>query len=192
MQFSVMLEQLFGSRTRVKLLRIFLINPDTDYFVRELTRKIKERINSVRRELSNLESIGFLVAHEDKQRKYYRADKNFILFPEFRSLFLKSQLTVERDLGKRLKQVGQISFLALTGIFTDVKSVQTDILIVGKVNRTKLQRMIKSFQKDLDRKIRYTIMSRKEFEYRNDLTDKFLYSILENKKIVIADKIFNK
>lgn len=187
-----MLEQLFGSRTRVKLLRIFLINPETDYFVRELTRKIKERINSVRRELSNLESIGLIVAHEGKQRKYYRIDKDFILFPELRSLLLKSQLTVERNLAKRLQQVGQISFLALTGIFTDVKSVQTDILIVGKVNRAKLQRMISGFQKDIDKKIRYTIMSRKEFEYRNDLTDKFLYSILENKKIVIADKIFNK
>ena len=187
-----MLEQLFGSRTRVKLLRIFLSNPDTDYFVRELTRKIKERINSVRRELSNLESIGLLITHEGKQRKYYHVDTNFILFPEFRALFLKSQLTVERDLSKRLQHVGQISFLALTGIFTDVKSVQTDILIVGKVNRTKLQRMVGGFQKDLDKKIRYTVMSRKEFEYRNDLTDKFLYSILENKKIVIADKIFKK
>ena len=46
-----MLEHLFGSRTRVKLLKIFLSNPDKDYFVRELTRKIKERINSARREL---------------------------------------------------------------------------------------------------------------------------------------------
>ena len=187
-----MLEQLFGSRTRVKLLRIFLINPDTDYFVRELTRKIRERINSVRRELENLEKMGLIVAHEGKQKKYYRVDPNFILYPELRSLILKSQMTVERNLGKKIQQVGQISFLVLTGIFTGMEDIPTDILVVGKVNRTKLKRLVAKFQKDLDKKIRYTVMSRKEFEYRNDLTDKFLYSILENKKIVLTDKIFVK
>ncbi|MDD5039958.1 MAG: winged helix-turn-helix domain-containing protein [Patescibacteria group bacterium] len=187
-----MLEQIFGSRTRVKLLRIFLTNPETDYFVRELTRKIRERINSVRRELDNLEEIGLITTHEGKLRKYYRVDQNFILFPELRSLILKSQMTVERNLGKRIQQVGQVSYLALTGIFTGVSDTPTDILIVGKVNRLKLKRLVSNFQKDLDKKIRYTVMTRQEFEYRNDLTDKFLYTILENKKIVITDKIFSK
>lgn len=185
-----MLEQLFGSRTRVKLLRLFLTNPDNDYFVRELTRKIKERINSVRRELENLEKIELITSHEVGQKKFYRVNKLFVLFPELRNLLLKSQLIIEKNLGKNLRKIGQISYLALTGIFTGVADTQTDILIVGKVNRRKLKRLISEFHRDLDQKIRYTVMSKQEFEYRNDLTDKFLYSILENKKIVVADKIF--
>ena len=187
-----MLEQIFGSRTRVKLLRIFLTNPETDYFVRELTRKIKERINSVRRELENLESLELINSHQIGQKKFYRVNKNFILFPELKALILKSQLTVERNLGRSIKYVGQISYLALTGIFTGVYNTQTDILIVGKVNRSKLKRLINKFHKDLDKRIRYTVMTKKEFEYRNDLTDKFLFNILENRKIVITDRIFSK
>ncbi|MBU0597724.1 hypothetical protein KKF61_01855, partial [Patescibacteria group bacterium] len=181
-----------GSRTRVMLLRIFLTNPGNDYFVRESTRKIKERINSVRRELDNLEDIGLISPHQVGQKKFYRVNSTFTLYPELKSLMLKSQLTLERNLAKNIKKIGQISYLALTGLFTGVLQAQTDMLIVGKVNRTKLKRMINKFHKDFDKKIRYTVMSKKEFEYRNDLTDKFLFTILENPKIVVADKIFNK
>ncbi|MFA6098637.1 MAG: winged helix-turn-helix domain-containing protein [Patescibacteria group bacterium] len=187
-----MLEQLFGSRTRVKLLRIFLTNPDNDYFVRELTRKIKERINSVRRELENLEEMGLVSPHQVGQKKFYRVNTDFTLYPELKSLMLKSQMTMERSLAKNIKKIGQISYLVLTGLFTGVVNAQTDILIVGKVNRKKLKRLVNEFHKDFDKKIRYTIMTKKEFEYRNDLTDKFLYTILENQKIVITDKIFTK
>jgi len=187
-----MLEHIFGSRTRVKLLRVFLTNPDSHYFVRELTRKIKERINSVRRELDNLEKIELITHEEDSQKKYYRVNHNFILYPELKALILKSRLIIERNLGKSLKHLGQISYLALTGIFTSVPEAQTDILIVGKVNRARLKRLIQQFHKDFDQRIRYTVMSKKEFEYRNDLTDKFLYTILENRKIVMTDKIFSQ
>ena len=187
-----MLDHIFGSRTRVKLLRIFLTNPDNNYYVRELTRKIKERINSVRRELDNLEKIEMITHHDDGQKKYYKVNTNFILYPELKALILKSQLIVERNLSKSLKQIGQISYLVLTGIFTGIPEAQTDILIVGKINRGKLKRLAQQFNKDLDQHVRYTVMTKKEFEYRNDLTDKFLYTILENRKIVIADKIFVK
>jgi len=187
-----MLEHIFGSRTRVKLLRVFLSNPDKDYFVRELTRKVKERINSVRRELDNLEKLGLIQANQTGQKKFYSVNEKFILFTELRALILKSQMTVERDLAKSIKSIGQISYLALTGIFTDVADAQTDILIVGKVNRTKLNRLVATFRRELDKNIRFTVMTKKEFEYRNDLTDKFLYHILENKRIVITDNIFNK
>ncbi len=185
-----MLEQLFGSRTRVKLLRIFLTNTDNNYFVRELTRKIKERINSVRRELDNLEDMGLIISHQEGQKKYYRVNTNFTLYHELKSLIVKSQLTMEHSLASNIKNIGQISYLALTGIFTNVQDVQTDILVVGKVNRVKLKRLVNKFHKDFDKEIRYTVMTKKEFEYRNSLTDKFLYSILEQPKIVVTDKIF--
>ena len=187
-----MLEQLFGSRTRVKLLRLFLTNPQNSYFVRELTRKIGERINSVRRELDNLEKIGLISQQEVGQKKYYKVNIDHILYPELKSLLLKSQITLERNLARNLKSIGQVSYLALTGSFVGNKNTQTDILIVGKVNRHKLRRLVSKFKKDFDHQIRYTIMSRKEFDYRNNMTDRFLYTILENKRIVIIDKIFSK
>jgi len=187
-----MLDHIFGSRTRVKLLRLFLVNPQQRYYVRELTRKIGERINSVRRELDNLEEIGLIQAEQVGQKKYYKVYADFILYPELRSLILKSQLIIERDLARSIKSIGQISYLVLTGILTGVNGAKTDILVVGRVNRGKFKRLLNKFRKDFDHKLRYTVMTRKEFEYRNSLTDKFLYNILENKKVVVIDNLFSR
>lgn len=187
-----MLEQLFGSRTRVKLLRLFLTNPEKRYFVRELTRKIGERINSVRRELEHLVSIELLESVIEKQKKYYRVNNEHILFPELKGLIVKSQLTLEKDLARNLRSIGKISLLILTGIFTGTGEVQTDLLIVGNVNRRSLSRFMNKFRKNFDHSIRYTVMSRKEYEYRNSLTDRFLFDILENKHVVVIDKLHKK
>jgi hypothetical protein len=77
----------------------------------------------------------------------------------------------------------------LTGFFTGAKNVKTDILIVGNVSRNKLSKLVNKMQNEFAHQIRYTVMSKKEFNYRNDLTDKFLYEILEQRRIVLVDKI---
>ena len=184
-----MLDQLFGSKTRVKLLHIFLSNPDSRFFVRELTRKVSQRINSVRLELNNLESFGLLKSSTENNKKYFQVDRSFALYPELKNLLLKSYLLVNDAFVKRLKHLGKISYLTLTGFFTGVKNVKTDVLIVGKVHKAKLSRLVSMMQKEFDHPIRYTIMTKKEFSYRNDLTDKFLYDILEQRRIVLVDTL---
>ena len=184
-----MLVQLFGSRTRVKLLRLFLANPDKIYFVREITRKVEERINSVRRELKNLEELGLILFEDKNQKKYYRVNDQFILYPELKSLILKAQVILEERLVSDIESLGNIQYMVLTGFFVGIKNHLTDLLIVGKINKRKIQRMIKKFEKTFNHEINFTIMTTKEFKYRKDLTDRFLYDILENKKIVMIDKL---
>ncbi|HCJ52929.1 MAG: hypothetical protein A2898_01345 [Candidatus Kerfeldbacteria bacterium RIFCSPLOWO2_01_FULL_48_11] len=184
-----MLEHLFGSRTRVKLLRLFLTNPERAYYVRELTRKVGERINSVRRELEHLEGINLLVSRIENQKKYYKVNQEHILFHELKALIVKSQLTLEQDLARGVRSMGKISLLLLSGIFTGIPDAQTDLLIVGKVNRARLARLMNTFKKNFDHAIRYTVMSKKEFEYRNSLTDRFLFTILENKHVTVIDAL---
>jgi hypothetical protein len=55
-----MLEKLFGSKTRVKILKLFLLHPQEKYYIRQLSRDLKLQLNSVRRELENLENFGIL------------------------------------------------------------------------------------------------------------------------------------
>ncbi len=186
----MILEQIFGSRTRAKLLRIFLANPDRAYFVRELTRKIDERINSVRRELENLENLGIIKFVSKNRKKYFQVNKDFVLYPELKGLIMKAQVALEKSIAKKLKKIGQVSLLVLTGIFTGVKDItQTDVLIVGRINRRSLKRMMNDFQKNFDQELNYTMMSSQEYKYRHDLTDRFLYGILENPKVVLIDKV---
>jgi predicted transcriptional regulator len=183
-----MLEQLFGSRTRVKFLRLFLTEPEKLFFVREITRTIDERINSVRRELKNLEDMGLVMSHDEDQKKFYQVNSNFILFPELRGLILKAQVILEDKLVSDIKALGNIQYMVLTGFFVGIQDNSTDILLVGKINRDKLTRLMDKFEKFFNRTINYTVMTTKEYKYRRDLTDRFLYDILENKNIVMIDK----
>jgi len=193
-----MLEQLFGSNTRSRLLNLFLRNSDKSFFVREITRKIRAQINSVRRELKNLEDMGLLTTATEEEksdlgrkttRKYYKVNKDFVLYQELQALILKSQLLLQRDLRKKIDQLGSIQYLALTGSFLGREDMPVDLFVVGRINATKLSRLIKKFENSLGEEINYTAMSSREFNYRRQLTDKFLFSILEGPKIVLIDKI---
>ena len=68
------IERLFGSKTRAILLELFFANPTKTYYVREITRVIDEQINSVRRELLNLESIGVIKNDTYDNKVYYSAN----------------------------------------------------------------------------------------------------------------------
>jgi predicted transcriptional regulator len=194
-----MLEQLFGSNTRSRLLNLFLRNPDKSFFVRELTRRIKSQINSVRRELNNLESMGLLTSYAEdggesgrkRLKKFYKVDTDFVLYQELRALILKSQLLLQRDLKRKISDAGTVSYLALTGSFLGRQDMPVDMFIVGRINSDKLSRLIKRFEKSLGTEINYSVMTVKEFNYRRQITDKFLFSILESPKIVLMDKIDN-
>ena len=70
-----MIDALFGSKTRVKLLKLFLNNPDSSYYVREITRLIDEQINSVRRELSNMLKIGIITSENVENKLYYKVNQ---------------------------------------------------------------------------------------------------------------------
>lgn len=201
-----MLDHIFGSKTRVALLKLFFDHPEQLFFVRELTRTVNTQINAVRRELMNLSELGIVRVVEElgrehvnlslenvpkglNKKKYYQLNKSFVLFPELSSLFSKSHLMIEKDLLNQLKGLGQVYYLCLSGFFTNVANPSTDMLIVGNVNKEALVRIIKQFEEKMQREINYTTMSLKEFEYRRDITDKFLYDILVNTKIVAIDQI---
>ena len=195
-----MLEQLFGSNTRSRLLNLFLRNPERPFYVRELTRRLRSHINSVRRELSNLEDIGLIkiiVEHDDGggsekkfgAKKYYQVSKDFVLFQELQALILKSQLLLQKDLKKRINELGKVHYLALTGSFLGRDDLPVDLFIIGKFNAEKLKRLVRRFEKSLGDEINYTVMTNREFNYRRQITDRFLFSVIESPKIVLIDKL---
>lgn len=157
--------------------------------MREISREIDEQINSVRRELNNLESIGMLQSEARDKKKYYRVNEEFGLHNELRSLILKSRLTMERQFIQSIADLGSIQYLALTGYFVNDNDSLVDLFLVGKVNRTKLKTLLNKFQKNFGRQIRFTIMTKDEYAYRHDVTDKFLYEILNGRKLVLVDKL---
>lgn len=187
-----MLEQLLSSRTRVKLLKLFFLNPTQSYFIREMARKSGEHLNSIRREVDNLSKLVLVKGTEVQKKKYYSVNAQHPLYPELKALLFKAQVLQQKQTLRELQRIGRIKYLALTGFFTGLDHTLTDILIVGSVNRLKLRRLLRRFQSDFDRPLNYTVMTPAEFKYRNDLTDRFLYTIMENPKIVIVDKLHQR
>src|SRR5688572_9794793 len=82
-----MIEQLFGSKTRVKLLYLFFGNPNRSFYVREITRKIDEQINSVRRELANLLSVGIISSDNSTNRLYCEVNNKYEFYKALNAMF---------------------------------------------------------------------------------------------------------
>ena len=86
-----MLEKLFTSRTRVKLLTLFVMNPGKAFYVREIARATEENVNAVRRELANLEAIGSLKSERSGNAKYFQVNREMSLYHELSSMILKTE-----------------------------------------------------------------------------------------------------
>lgn len=171
-----MLKRLFTSTTRVKLLTIFLLNPEQEFFIRELTRELNEQINSIRRELDNLRRLGLLRAREKNRKKYYAVNKNFLLFNELKAIVVKG-ISNKDEITKRIAALGTVDVLVFSGIFVNRDSL-IDLLIVGDIDKEKLEDYLNN-ELDTSRPIKFSIMSRDDYLYRLKCYDKFLMELLQ-------------
>ncbi|MDD3301609.1 MAG: hypothetical protein PHR57_02480 [Patescibacteria group bacterium] len=194
-----MLTKLFGSQARVKLLKIFVLNQDEKFYLRQLSRDLKMQVNSIRRELENLQSFGLLSCDEDSfeleerdrgktEKKYYHVNQDFVLFPELKALMVKSQVLSNNVFVEKIRATCSPKVFILSGSLVSNPKSQTDILLVGRFNRDKLLPLITELEEDLGRELNYTIMDYREYSYRVDIADFFVYNIIHGKKIVVTDE----
>lgn len=194
-----MIEQLFGSKTRVKLLQLFYSNPNRAFYVREITRKIDEQINSVRRELANLLSVGIIASDNTNNRLYYEVNQSYEYYEPLRAIFgdgsfaksPASAAAVAPSVGSErddIRALGHVEVALYTGQFTRDESSGIDVLIVGDINYHALQKFITDLEEQEGKEIRYTIMPAQEFNYRRQIKDRFITTVLSSKKQVLIDK----
>jgi Fe2+ or Zn2+ uptake regulation protein len=203
---SSMVEQLFGSKTRVKLLQLFYSNPNRAFYVREITRKVDEQINSVRRELANLLGIGIINSESNNNRLYYEVNQEYEHYRALSMVFgakpekpakkakqaeeepeTEADVVIEHPLARSVRGLGRVELALLTGLFTRDELPGIDILIVGQVNKPKLSRFISDLEKEENKELRYTVMPLSNFQYRLQINDRFINNILSAKKQVIVN-----
>ncbi|MFA5184722.1 MAG: winged helix-turn-helix domain-containing protein [Patescibacteria group bacterium] len=184
-----MLESIFGSATRVKMLNLLLLAADQRFEPARLARDLDLPANSVRHELDNLVRFGLLSEEKVLKKRYFSVKADFILYPEIKALFAKAQILSSQKFIFGLQKISQPKFLALTGIFTNYPEAQTDLLVVGNVRRPAFLKLMKELEHDLGREINFTIMTEKEFLYREEIMDIFLYNILSGKTLVLIDNL---
>lgn len=190
-------EQLFGSKTRVKLLSLFYNNPERPFYVREITRKINEQINSVRRELQNLLNIGIVKSVNQSNRLYYEVNPKYKFHSELMSIFQKipaktkeiRETKEEDQILKRVSKAGNVKMIFLSGAFVRGSNQSIDIFIVGDMNKARLAQIVGDMEKEMSRELNYTSMRVEDFDYRRNLNDRFITDILDAKKIILFDQL---
>jgi predicted transcriptional regulator len=184
-----MLEQLFGSRTRVKVLALLLNNSTRSYYVREITRKVDEQINSVRRELANLKAVGLVKSHAKNGKIYYTANTRSDIFPDLKKIFGKvaKETVYENQVAEKLSKVGSIQYAALMGNFVQDASSPIDLFIVGVTEKSKLAPLVKQLTEEVGHEVNYTVMTPEEYQERRILFDRFLTEVMSAEKIVMVD-----
>lgn len=200
-----MIDALFGSKTRVKLLHLFLNNPGQPFYVREITRKIGEQINSVRRELSNMIEVGIITSDSADNKLYYQINQRYEYYVPLRAIFgdgttevkvssNQTENTSVEEYGSMIRAISGLRLVIFAGILVRGSTTPVDIVLVGDVAPIKVKALIKSIEKGEGREINYSVLSYDEFYYRLSVRDRFITEILNSKHSVIVDKdnILNK
>jgi hypothetical protein len=197
-----MIDALFGSKTRVKLLHLFLNNPGQSFYVREITRLIDEQINSVRRELSNMLEVGVITSDSADNKLYYQVNQRYEYYVPLRAIFADQKIhaAVIPQLGevpswqKKVTELPGIRIAVIAGMLVQGSSANVDLLIVGNVSSKHVSQVVTSIESDIGRELTYTVLSYDEFYYRLSVHDKFIGGIIQNKHQVLVDTdgILNK
>ena len=182
-----MLEVLIPSRVRVKLLTLFLLNPECEFYIREIARMTGENINGVRRELANLESFGLLIGRRRGNQQYFTVNRDFFLYNDLQQLVLKTE-GVARVIRENLSSLQDIECMFIYGSFakgTAGGGSDIDLLIVGDVSEEVLIPLVNASERMINREINYTLMHGSEFTRRKEAGDPFVKNVVKERKIMI-------
>lgn len=181
-----MLEELFVSRVRVKVLQLFLSSSEPLFHVREIVRRVDEEINAVRRELARMEKFAMVSSEWRANRRLYKFRKDYIFYRELLSLVAKS-VGLGGALVKNRGKLGRIKFAFIsTRFFKGTSGADdVDILVVGQVVLPELQALIADEQTKREREINYSFMDEPEFNFRVKRRDPFILKVLIQPKIML-------
>lgn len=193
------LAKLFGSKTRAKILNLLFDNTDKSYYIREITRVIDEQINSVRRELSNLESVGVVRNETFDNKVYYSANMKHPYAHALNEIFSKKvSLSKDKDVKESsweeyVKPVQKyLAAMMLTNRAPGQEGI--DLLIVGDDKTKKLTHWAELVEKKMGRPINFVIFSIEDFLYRKSVRDRFVMDILEMEvsELIDPDKLIKE
>ena len=189
-----MIDSLFGSKTRVKLLHLFLNNPEKSFYVREITRMIDEQINSVRRELANMVSVGIVQQDAIDNKLYYSVNEDYPYIKPLAAIFsdknteggmsAASSVSWKDSLGR----MRGLRLAIISGKLVVGSSSAVDLLLVGdNMSVVTIKNLVKKIEKDRKIEINYAVISYDDFYYRMSVKDRFIMDIVRNKHSVLVD-----
>lgn len=187
---SDILEYLFGSKEKTRILRFFLHNLEQQYDLTAVAKRNMLDRAKTRKELENLNKIRFLLKKTHKRKTFYHLNQGFVFYPELKNLIAKDNVHPQSGSLNRLKNVGNVKLAVISGGFINYAKSKADMILVGDgISRAKLKNLMNCLEAEIGKEIDFMLMNGEEFKYRLNMLDKFLLDFLEGPHEEIINKI---
>ena len=184
------LESLFGSKSRSRMLRFFVLNPGKEITMKEMKEKMNIDGRRIRADINALLRIKFINETSRKKIKYYTLNESFPYYVELRNLFVKANTYPQCKELIKLKDVGRVKLVLISGTFLNYDKSRLDIMMVcDDLSRAKLSKAIEMIEAEIGKEVRYMTMTSDELAYRLDMMDRFLIEVLGSPHDIIINKI---
>jgi predicted nucleotidyltransferase len=183
----MVLELLFSSSARVKILTLFLLSPENRFYQREIEGLTGLPIRAVQREVKKLEALGLLQRTVDGNRVYYQVDREFFLFPELKGMILKTT-GLGSLLREKLQNEARIRIAFIYGSYAADQETTTsdiDLFVIGELPSRELHAAVKEAEKVVHREINYTLFGLEEFCRKAQARNGFVLNVLGGQKIFL-------
>jgi predicted nucleotidyltransferase len=178
-----MIENLISSKTRVDVLKLFLFNPENNFYQRQISLLTHQSI----REIEKLQKIGLIEKSVQGNRIYYKINKESPIFEELKSIFFKTT-GISEVLKKKLKKKSNIRIAFIYGSYAKGEEnllSDIDLFVVGDITLKELSAVLSKPKRELGRTINYALSTAEEFRKKIIRNDHFLTTLLREKKIFI-------
>lgn len=178
------------TKNRAELLRLFLTNPDQLYYIQEIGRILDKKPGIFQRTLNNMEKEGILVSEYKANARYFKANKEYPLYKELKSIIFKT-VGVIGSIEKILRKAENISHAFIYGSYAKAKEnylSDIDLVIIGKPDEDKLIKEFDRLEEQLKREINYKLYALSDFKNEVKQKEPFILEILKDKKIMIIGK----
>ncbi len=166
-----MLESLITSKTRIKLLLKFFINPSTKAYMRELAKELDVSTNSIRLELNRLEESNLLISQTQGRTVQYRANTENALFKDIRSIALK-YVGIDSLIENIISKLGDLRSAYIIGDYAHGMDTRIiDVVLIGSIDKDILNQLVEKTEILIHRKIKWLILEEEELESLKDTLD---------------------
>ena len=180
-----MLENLITSKTKRKLLSLFLLNPEREFYLREIARLIGEQPNAVSIELKKLDKLGLVKAERKSNSIFYKTDKRSPIYDELRRVVIKTD-GIGEELTKFIRKTPGVEFAFVYGSTArgdERATSDIDLMVIGDVDPDELLEQVGRAEKSLMRELNYVIYPRKELTRKES---GFIEGVLRDEKIMLV------
>ena len=176
------------TKNRAELLKLFLTNPDRAFYMQEIGRILGKKPGIFQRTLNNLVSEGILVSEYRANARYFRANKDYLLYDELKSIVFKT-VGVSGSLKDVLERIGNVEFAFIYGSFAKAKENYTsdvDVVVIGDPDEGELIEELDKLEERLQREINYKLYTLEEFKKEMAKQEPFILEILGDKRVMVT------